>query len=1295
MISKKDEKKYKNKIIKKWEKEITPPNYSNFEEFDQYQKDHAKFNKCYVSQQESSIFFHCHECCKLANGLYCVYCFNRSNHTDHHISVMYVDDAFCDCGDPKFIKKDSWCSLHNHPEEKIQFPDEEFRTLLENNIKEVFEFAIKNIDKESFSDSLLFLLNISEWGSIYIDLISKILYNGNWENSFYGQIFSNYNTLSNPNIEQFRRFLLKLVVSPTFKRGFISFIIDTLNVLSLVYKQSNYPKSFLDIVDFSFQCFVDGKLNIELQKSQSFFTRMIAFLIEVYSNLPFISEGKYVIPYFYCWDFHYLCSSIISSVINNPLMFKYIIYQQDCLKVIAKFLMINSSNIRLSRETGDEKITSTDIHLNQIKNILAFRSIYEYFALNFPTLTVDFDEDINYIDVLKLPKQLLNDSFISTVNQFFTIFTDELDNLINFEAKPNSFNSKSFFIQPYTEEFIIDHPLAKLIISCATCFSIYNSSDLYSIFERIGFKKFDQLAAIFASCESSKCQIISNLFPKNDDILVYLARRIEHFSFFVLPALQSILSIKSQINGGSSGDIVIIIAESFGLPIWEEVTDPDDSQRWTNVISSMLRLFINLSCNDNIFNFLLDHEKVRNMIIDYIYSGQDSRIQIVERINEFTYDIDFINEEFEKVVDIRVDIQGSHFTLKPEFDDTSSVFSPYLFLDEFNNMLSYEITNHKGRLMRLKRFDPPNALRGLKSYLQTDELKTVIHRILTTTLKCNNKFSIACSHTLFSLIRLILIESENPSETEDNYIESDIIQMLIQLVKKLENGVLYLQNFIYECKSNNYNKISEIVEKEIQEDVIKSKKKNRPKIDKSKILQQFANQQNDFATKNEDELKTVENSSPSSFNCVICQEPFNSDKPYGILVNLFKTTLLNKIEATISDDCLDRYPTLCQMRVCGHWSHQDCFDDNSNFTIEYFLNGMGKKCPLDRTYSNAIIPAFNGDEPDEKWKEAFQKLSDQIVHVCDASAQQCLAYNIGLIEVLARMIPKFIDDKRNLLGIIHLLRACFFIEPSMQLIEPADPFVRFTYEFCSGGNLKDAQKKFNSMLPGFWSNLIMSVSMYDSDQRISMAETYIRRISLLEQIAFNSDSDTFMLPTVSEFIGSHQLTTIENEMKNVHVDIEKVSFLSPCLPYTFPNLKEIFTDYILNSKIIQENQHTKVEFCQCLLCGKMCYIRRFIDSYQSENLRVENIADHFLKCTQNLCSPILFLTGELATVVCIFDGDFVNEHICNSIYTDKFGDESIGLKGGNMLFLNKYRVAKLFEDLVTGEIRRKLEDDIH
>ena len=143
----------KNKIIKKWEKELTPPNYSNFMEFDQYQKKNAKFKKCYISQQDSSIFFHCRECCKVINGLYCVHCFNKSDHTDHHISVMYLDDAFCDCGDPKFIKRDCWCSLHINSVENTIYPNAEYHKLLKNKINEIFEYAIKNTGKESFSDS--------------------------------------------------------------------------------------------------------------------------------------------------------------------------------------------------------------------------------------------------------------------------------------------------------------------------------------------------------------------------------------------------------------------------------------------------------------------------------------------------------------------------------------------------------------------------------------------------------------------------------------------------------------------------------------------------------------------------------------------------------------------------------------------------------------------------------------------------------------------------------------------------------------------------------------------------------------------------------------------------------------------------------------------------------------------------------------------------------------------------------------------------------------------------------------
>ncbi|KAK8898554.1 hypothetical protein M9Y10_000846 [Tritrichomonas musculus] len=1281
--------KKKSKTIKKWEKELTPSSYSSFSKFDQYQKEHATFNRCYASQQDSTIFFHCRECCKTINGLYCVNCFNQSQHTDHHVSVMLLNDAFCDCGHSKYIKKELWCTLHREYQE-TKIPDD-YLTLLKNKIYEIFDYAVKNPDKKSFSEALQFLLSLTEWGSNYIDLISQILYDGHWENSFYGKIFKNYKSLASQNIEKFRRLLLKMVSSSVFKKGFISCVTQTLEILSLVYSDPGFPKTFLDIADFSYQCLTDGKIDVELQETDSFFTNMLNFLGDIYSSQLFLIDGKYQIPLTFNYDFHFLISSILYSIISNPLMCKFIIDQPDCLKSLVRVLSINSKNAIIQRVTT-EKVITTGIHIAQSKNIATLHSTYEYFSRIFPFLTVKIEDDVNYDEVLEYPIENLNDSHILTLNFALSTFTEELNKFLDFEPRNNSFNSTSYFIQPYTDEFVIDHPLAKAVISCATNFAIFNAVDLFTIFDRIDFDKFDQLAAVFASCEAGKCQIIHGLFPMNDDSILLLADHSDQYGFFILPALQSLISIKSRIKGSNlSGDIVMIIAESFGLPIWEKEKDLVDCQRWTNVMTSMLRLFINLSCNDNFFNFLIDHEKIRRMIIDYIYCGLNNRMKIIERINEFTYDINFIDEEFEKVVNIRVDNQGSHFNLKPEYDDTSSVFSPYLFVHEFNNKLAYEITHHKDRLLRLSRFDPPEALSGLKLYLQTEEMKSIIHRILTTTLNDTEKFSISCSHTLFSLIRLVLLESEDPEETEKNYIESDIINLLIKLVKKLDNGVLILQSFINECKPR-YMKIAEIVEKEIQEDLHK-RKKNKPKIDKSKILAQFSNAQNKFATKNEEELKTVENISSSSFTCACCEDQFNLDKPYGIFADIYKSSILNKIEATIANDKIDRYPTLCQIRTCGHWSHLSCFEQENNLEIEYIINDMGKRCPLDRSCANAIIPVFNGDAPpDDKWKEAFQKLSDRILNICGSSVQQCLAYNIALIEILTRHNPKFIDDKRSVLGLIHLSRSCFFIDPSSPILKPADPFVEFTYNFCSGGNLKESRQKFDKMLPDFWRNLMESVSINEKDQQLSMIETYIRRISLLEQFVFSKDSDSFDLPSVSEFIESHHLKKIDDEIKDVKVDLEKVSFLSSCHLYSFPNLKDKFIDYILNSKIIQENQHSSYNFCLCLLCGKMCCIRTSIEYDPNAEPKVSYLYNHCMKCNENLCTPILFLTGLYASSICIWDGDFENKKFVNSIYTDKYGDENIGLKNGNMLFLNKYKVASLFEDLITGEIRRKLED---
>ena len=208
--------------------------------------------------------------------------------------------------------------------------------------------------------------------------------------------------------------------------------------------------------------------------------------------------------------------------------------------------------------------------------------------------------------------------------------------------------------------------------------------------------------AIFASCESAKFQILNGLFSKNDDSIYELASDYDELTFSSISHLQSVISIKSQINEDSIGEIVIMIAESFGIEIWEKlpINEIVDCQKWTNIITSLLLLLIQLSCNDNFFNFRIDVEKMKKIVIDLVNCGGNNMKKLQKRAVSFSSNRFLINKAVEAVVDIRADDQGSHFTLKPEFFDTSSVFSPNFKFNEFNEMLAYEIANNKGRLFQ-------------------------------------------------------------------------------------------------------------------------------------------------------------------------------------------------------------------------------------------------------------------------------------------------------------------------------------------------------------------------------------------------------------------------------------------------------------------------------------------------------------------------------------------------------------------------------------------------------------------
>lgn len=1268
--------------ILEWKKRITPPNYKNFNEFNEYQKSIAQFRKCTKCSKDSKLFFSCANCCLEFDSVYCIDCFAKSDHTNHRISVSMATNAVCDCGDPRLIKASSFCDKH-----KVgtgldeELPDPSYIKNLGPVIREVFNYIIRDISNEEFvSNSLDFLLEILDWGTIYSNFISSIFLKGTWEESYFGCIFRSNMMLGDLNTEKFSRFLLKNSSSKIFERGFTIFMYDVIEKCLSVYKNSHGSiLEKIELTDVAYQCFHNVHLNIELENDHKLFTRILHLLNHVFTHDTFLQSDKYTLPLLFNQNLHQNITNIYVLLFKNPFFMQFIVKNTEFMNELGDFLSINSENSLIMRETGDKVPYNTPIGFFQFYNFRQIRQIIQYFATSFSYLTLDLTEDLASDEISKLPIPFLNQSHIDILNQFYGLFIGKFRKLLDsVPCRDNNFGGSSYIIQPYSDYFAFQHPLATFIIQTATCFSLYNSLETVDIFARIGFTQFDQFAAIITSCIAAKFQCRYNLFAKNDDSQ-NLAGRIYHINNLI-SGLQSIISMKATIE--SPGSIVMTIAESFGLSIWASVDDPYDFANWTNVITMMLWLFIIMVCYDNFFYFNMDLDKMCKLVTDLVYSNQrTTRAQLVQKLYGFTPKKVLADEAIQKALDIRTDDKGSHFTLKT--NEFTTIFSPYTGNDFFQ-LLAHEIDSQKGQLFNLLpiQTDSIPAFRLLKTYLHTNEMIYIIIQVCDIIL---DKESVSLVHTLFSLIRLILIDSNDPKKTENDFLSNEIIQKVIVIMKKVDNADLYLQNFAKECQSR-YPEIAELVSKSVE---IKEKKK--PKIDRAAILLQFQNSLNLFAQENKSELDSIQNFSGEESTCVFCDEGFDLENGcYGILINVFKSSLLSKVEMAIAHDFYSRYPPTAQIRACGHWTHDHCFKQNNaleypQLSYEYLVH-----CPLDRSTSNVYVPVFHGDQPNDATQRKIMALQTIISSICDLSCQQCLAYNLALTEILCRHNPTYIDDKRSILGLIHFLRACFFIIPDVEIIETYDPFVWLTYNFCQKGQFKQARERFDSLLPTYWHKVLCLELLYTStDERMLRIETYVRRAALLEHLALHSDSDSFFFPSVEEFITTHTLTPIDDELKTCVMDHYGIPSLSPCYPYSFPKLKENFIDYFLEPEISENCKYSNCDFCQCIICGQYCFIPLHRDDGSIVlSGSIEPLLDHLISCCGTF-APFLFLSGEFASSIEIFDTETSIEHShFGSIYTDVYGDTNIGLQYDSILHLNHGRVEKFIESLFSGDFKR-------
>ena len=1267
-----------NKLIK-WEKEITPSTYSNFKQFHKHKKDIAIYSKCIISSKDTHIFFTCNECCYFSNSVYCIHCFDKEKHKNHYVSLVYSHTALCDCGNPLAIKQECWCEKHKYQSDFIEKPIFSDVETLENTITDIFHCISEACYNFSTIKPIKLLKKFTRWGSFYCDLVAKILFTGNWDECYFGKLCKSFCNMDPRVIEEINSFFLKLAHSKDFQEGFVLNLNNFLQVLVDLLHHNMLVPEILNILDISIQCFDDIDFIILNETNSSVVTNAFKIFNEVFqyscrdqNSIVFVNHQ----PPIEC-DIHFF--SPLIHLIENQKVFNFLIERKDFVSCLVDMIYDHANFLKIVRE--DEKQVNPNIlHTIQVDSNIMIKQLINTFSKHLSNITVKLNEnDILGIKVRNMKTKPLTKKNIDILKTIFTLIEGKLFNNFDIALKESSFNINIKYIQPYTDIFLIENPLVSLMVVSSALFVLRNEIEIDEFFQIIGLSQLEELAAMMASGLASIYQIRFGLFSKNDDFIKIYSLFFETYND-LLPGLQFLLSAKS-IN---QGRIVAIMAESFGIQFWKNtpIDDPIDCQRWTNVITALIRIFIHIASFNTYFGFLNEKETIQSIIANLINDkqGRKSLIGLCQKF--FKNVMPKLDENFKMMVDVRKCQNGVKYSLKPEYDNLVCIFSQFITFQYFSTLLYEFIESNKGKLPFIPQIRHHHLYSNLLSFLQTSELQELIHCILSIISLHSEKSSISLIHSLFYLVRIILRESNTDGDIEKRYVNSGLINLLIQNIKSLDNGILYLQNFLTECQSN-YPIISDELQKEIS-NLTSAERKSKRKIDKSQILNQFINAQKEFENKNFDDLISLEKAEPDSFTCAYCSEPFDDSKElYGILICLFKSNILSKIESIIADDTIERYPPTCQIRVCGHWAHLRCFEAHNNDKY--------KRCPLDRIRANSILPVFSGDEPNTLIQEGLHNFFKFMLQQCEVSVQQTLAYNIALIEVLARQNPTSIDDKRTILGLIHFLRAAFFIE-SIPIKETNDPFVELTYNFCSSKtNFSSLNDFYQILLKNYWRLVAMSAALQPEDIQTSIFEVYARRASLLEQIALNSNS-SFALPTLSEFIEAHNLNNPLDEIRNVVTDYEKVAFLAPNRIFTFKNLEQSFTDYFLNPKYKNYLRIPNIEFCRCLFCGKLCFSNLFDFPTTSKPKGVEDVIKHHYKCSSSIFTPFLYLTGRKATYIIIFNNDFLSMYSYGTFYTDEFGEANKGLFDASILTLDRYRVTEFIEKMLTGELKRLEED---
>ncbi|KAK8841069.1 hypothetical protein M9Y10_027909 [Tritrichomonas musculus] len=416
------------------------------------------------------------------------------------------------------------------------------------------------------------------------------------------------------------------------------------------------------------------------------------------------------------------------------------------------------------------------------------------------------------------------------------------------------------------------------------------------------------------------------------------------------------------------------------------------------------------------------------------------------------------------------------------------------------------------------------------------------------------------------------------------------------------------------------------------------KKKSKIKIIKEKIIENYKKKALNF------DYSKIE-------NLITDVKVTNNDKMY-IYVELLESTIPDFLETRYhskkgSETKLSRLKKCLIAATCGHFS-----------------NDYTHLCPHCQFIVNFLLPNYNASndpnlysEPDKVYTNSFNNAKNYL---------KLLKNMIIILDFRSRLKPEVLQDEMNFL----LYRNLFIFVLRHSSIINQMPFKNrksklgiFIHELITANNSSSL-----NFIEKFAQNYIEKVHCNNIDYQ------FLKRVELIRLFYLNSKLEVI--------IDYDEHFSFRNLIKKYNIS-EDLIVLTKCTEFNIDkeqlpvfrgiDLPDNFLQIInepFNIKFVAKEQSEKMI---CLATGEI--IKR---KFGLRNMKIP--------CDLT-CQPVLMANGQRINGVGIWKMNYFTFH--KSIYRNKKGDEDIGFKNGDPVFLDHESYIDLMDEFISGSLLRK------